>query len=160
MKTYRIFILFFCMFALSGASWEKYDAKIIKDIVILIEAAGGHSRAFEWSGACTHEVDKVAKYGLMIAPLLVDLLNHPKTPDGTEWSIDEYIGYDQQIQLALCKIFNEKPAVGNNVYGVRESEKNNLKVKAYWEMKAQAVSKNTKEVQPGTQGDGKKHAAP
>lgn len=94
-------------------SQTQYSSEMIKDVIHLVEAAARHERAWEWDGECTPEVDRVARHGEGIAPLLVDLLDH-----GKEWTgVDEYIGFDQQIQLALCKIFEEQPKMGVNVYG-------------------------------------------
>jgi hypothetical protein len=65
---------------------------MIKDIVELVQATAQHERAWEWDGECTPEVDRVAKHGEPIVPLLVDLLDH-----GKEEPIDMYICCDQQI---------------------------------------------------------------
>ena len=133
-------VLILASFAYADASWGQYPSQFIKDVVQLVEAAGQHERAWEWSGACVPEVDEVAKHGKAIAPLLVELLDHRKAPNGKEWPIDTYIVYDQQIQLALCKIFKEKPEMGATVYGVRVLEEDNLKVKTYWQHRVQSSS--------------------
>ena len=107
---------------------------MVKDIVQLTEASGRHNRAWEWDGECTPEVERVARHGKPVAPLLANLLDH-----GTGWSVDKNICYDQQLQLVLCKIFNEMPRLGINIYGVRVREKDNLNAKAYWEQKMRSI---------------------
>ena len=110
---------------------------MIKDVIQLTETAGQHERALEWDGACGPEVDRVARYGQPVVPLLVDLLDH-----GEDWRVDSFICYDQQIQLALCKIFKEQPLIGVNIYGVRVDETDNLKVKKHWERKTKGVQQS------------------
>jgi len=140
MKTHSCLVLILSSLACAGTSWGQYPSQVVKDVVQLVEAAGQHQRAWEWSGECVPEVDEVAKHGKAIAPLLVELLDHRKAPNGKEWPVDTYIVYDQQIQLALCKIFKEKPELGATVYGARVLEVDNLKVKTHWQHRVQSVS--------------------
>ena len=74
----------------------------------------------------------MARYGKIIAPQLLKLLDHPG-----DYSIDNHIIVDQQIQLVLCRIFDEEPEHGRTIYFVRATEDENRKVKAFWKARVE-----------------------
>ncbi|MFB3920266.1 MAG: hypothetical protein ACE145_01010 [Terriglobia bacterium] len=97
-----------------------------RDIRKLLDAAGKRHRAWEWKGPLP-EVETVAKHGKIIAPKLLKLLDHP----GDNSTFNHMI-VDQQIQLVLCRIFDEQPEHARTIYFVRTTEDQNRKVKAFW----------------------------
>jgi hypothetical protein len=97
-----------------------------RDINKLINAAGKRDRAWEWRGPVA-EVAIVARHGKPIAPKLLKLLDHPG-----DYSFDQHIIVDRQIQLVLCRIFDVVPDCARTVYCVRASEAQNRRVKAFW----------------------------
>jgi hypothetical protein len=117
---------FVLSFTVSGTGAARNISAAERDIQKLLNAAGKRDRAWEWRGAVP-EVAKVARYGKTVAPKLLKLLEHPE--DSSTFS---HIIVDQQIQLVLCSIFDEKPDHGRTIYFVRTSEAENRKVKAFW----------------------------
>jgi len=119
---------------------EQYDAKVVKDVVRLIEAAAQHERTWEWSGSCMPEIDALAQNGKAIAPMLVEIMNHSQTNKDVLADFDTHMVFDQQIQLVLCKMFGEKPQLGVNVYGVRADAKDNEQVKRHWLQRSRVLT--------------------
>ena len=100
------------------------------DIAALAAAAKATARV--WPGdAPLPQVDRVAKHGLRAAPALVTLLrfeSEAQLGDGT-WSP----GLEQQVALALCKIYGELPSGARTVYDVQTTPEENRQVKEFWE---------------------------
>jgi hypothetical protein len=100
------------------------------DIAALAVAARGTARL--WPGdAPLPQVEGVAKHGLRAAPALVSLLrfeSEAQLTDGT-WSP----GLEQQVELALCKIYGELPSAARTVYDVQATPEENRQVKQFWE---------------------------
>jgi len=98
----------------------------------LIAAAEALNTAWPWQ-APIPEAYEVAKLGKSAAPILVKHLQYgPDTP---------FFGWDlhveQQIELALCIIFDTLPVSGETVYGIRSYEDRNRMIKAFWEARVQ-----------------------
>src|SRR5260370_36765195 len=112
---------FVLSFTVSGTGTARNISAAERDIQKLLNAAGKRDRAWEWRGPVP-EVAKVARYGKTVAPKLLKLPEHPE--DSSTFS---HLIVDQQIQLVLCSIFDEKHA--RTIYLVRTSEAENRKVK-------------------------------
>lgn len=110
----------------SGTAAPRDTSAEDRDIQKLLNAAAKRNRAWEWRGPVP-EVAIVARHGKIIAPKLLKLLDHPE--DSSTFS---HIGVDQQIQLVLCSVFDEKPEHGRTIYFVRTTEDENRKVRAFW----------------------------
>lgn len=98
----------------------------------LIAAAKGLDTAWPWQGPIP-EVYIVAKRGKSAAPYLVKHLQYgPDTP---------FFGWDlhveQQIELALCIIFDTLPVSGETVYGIRSFADTNRTIRGFWEARVQ-----------------------
>jgi hypothetical protein len=115
------------LFAQTAADGPDKEDRAISQ---MLKAAEKQERAWEWSGEVP-EVKKVAAYGKKIAPKLVRLLDHPGT-----WTFDEHIIADQQVQLVLCRLFDERPGLIRTVYAVRALPVENQKVRLFWEQRA------------------------
>jgi len=113
-----------------GASGQHASSED-RDIQKLLNAARKRDRAWEWRGP-VGEVDIVARHGKTIAPKLLKLLDHPE-----DYSFDQHITVDQQIQLVLCRIFDEEPVHARTIYFVRTTEEQNRKVKAFWKARVE-----------------------
>jgi hypothetical protein len=100
------------------------------DIAALAAAAKSTSRV--WPGdAPLPQVDRVAQHGLRAAPALVSLLrfeSEAQLGDGA-WSA----GLEQQVALALCRIYGELPSAARTVYDVQATPEENRRVKRFWE---------------------------
>jgi hypothetical protein len=113
-------------FLASGTAAARDTSAEDRDIRKLLNAAGKRGRAWEWRGPVP-EAATVARHGKIVAPKLLKLLDHPE--DSSTFS---HIIVDQQIQLVLCSLFDEKPEHARTIYFVRTTEDENRKVKAFW----------------------------
>jgi len=110
----------------SGIFAAQNSISADSDIDKLLTAANKRDRAWEWRGPVP-EVELVARHGKSAASKLIKLLEHPNAI-----SFDDHIVVDQQIQLVLCRLFDEKPEHGRTIYLVRALEKENAKVREFW----------------------------
>ena len=101
-------------------------AKENDDIAQLVRAAEKLERAYEWSGRVL-AVSLVTKHGKRVALKRLALLDH-----GPKALFDDHIVVDQQVQLALCEIFQEPPTHGRTIYFVRVLSEENQRVRKFW----------------------------
>lgn len=95
------------------------------DVAHLVNAARQRTMLWPWKPP-EPEVAVVASHGTAIAPFLVELLvESPETTEGADLNVQ------QQVALALCRIYGV-PEVGGHVYMNRASSEENSKVKAFW----------------------------
>ncbi len=99
------------------------------EVAKLVRAAEGLTTLWPWIGPVP-EVERVVAYGRPIAPLLIDLLADDPDPMDVQskevnWSVQ------QQVALALCKIFGVTAKAGH-VYMNRASQEKNASVKQFW----------------------------
>jgi hypothetical protein len=106
---------------------DSINQQLKSDIAALILASSKLKTAWPWKPAIK-EVSVVADYGLIAAPLLFKELIKNKDSDGE--IIDLHI--EQQIELALCKIYDQKDVSGLTVYGIRSPDSNNKKIHDFW----------------------------
>jgi hypothetical protein len=121
-----------CLFASSqtGAAVPSPTALMRRDVNRLVARARALNTVWPWQLAIP-EVDRVARHGIAVAPLLVALL-----PDDPEEAIlDSSGGLDlaaqQQVEIALCRIFGIREDCGY-IYCNRVSDDVNLRIKQFW----------------------------
>ena len=107
------------LFAGSGEDQMRADVKK------LVDAAKKCKRGVPWESSPT-EINKVADYGKVVAPLLLELLC-----DKPEEDINCDLCFQQYAALALCKIYNVQCLAGQ-IYLNRARMEDNNKVKAFW----------------------------
>src|SRR5687767_13179915 len=96
------------------------------DIAALVAAAKSAGRVWP-DDAPLPQVDRVAKHGVQAAPALVSLLrfeSEEQLSDST-WSAS----LEQQVELALCKIYGELPSGARTVYDIQAAPAENRQVK-------------------------------
>lgn len=101
-----------------------------QDVAALVAAAKRLDTAWPWQGPLP-EIDVVAKHGKRVAPLLVALLRYGSDKDYGDGVWDLHV--EQQVELALCKIYGVTPESERTVYGIRSSEEANKKIKRFWQ---------------------------
>lgn len=111
--------------ACGAASASAQD--IEGDVRRLVEAARALDTAWPWQPAIP-EVEAVARHGAAAGPALVRELRYgPGTGPG-DWDLH----VEQQVALALCRIYGEAPVSGETVWGVRAADERNRRVRAFW----------------------------
>src|SRR5262245_15021980 len=127
-RQWTIILLLIFVFASVSHSSEK--AKLThnaqKDIDNLVKAARLLKTAWPWKGEIP-EVNRVTRHGKIVTPALVSLLKVEK-----EYETEFDLHVEQQIELTLCRIYKEVPESGKTVYGIRSSDSENVKIKAFW----------------------------
>jgi len=103
-----------------------------EDVAALVAAAKRLNKAWPWQGPL-QEIDRVARHGKQIALVLVSLLRYESMEQWSDGSWDIHV--EQQLQLALCKIYAVAPESGKTVYGIRSFEEENRKIKQFWQSK-------------------------
>ena len=103
-----------------------------EDVAALVAAAKLHNKAWPWQGPL-QEIDRVARHGKQIAPALVSLLRYDSMEQWSDGSWDIHV--EQQLELALCKIYGVAPESGKTVYGIRSFEEDNKKIRQFWQSK-------------------------
>ena len=92
-----------------------------------IAAAKKVDAAWPWQGLIA-EAMPALECGRAIAPSLVAHLRY----DGRETAeLDLHV--EQQVELALCRLFGVLEESGKTVLGVRSPERDNVEVKRYWQ---------------------------
>lgn len=131
------------------------------DVARLVAAAKRLNTAWPWQAEIP-EVALVARHGVAAAPALVAELRYSSEEQwGTEgWSLH----VEQQVELALCRIFGVEPESGRTVFGIRSSEAQNRQVLEYWRAK---VASSRSDAQPAhaaagffAAADGRRWASP
>lgn len=110
-----------------GASWADGPSTDVlrADVARLVSAAQKRTMLWPWRPP-EPEVAVVASHGKVIAPLLVQLLvDEPETNEEADLNVQ------QQVALALCRIYGVSE-VGGHVYMNRATSEDNSKVKAFW----------------------------
>ncbi|WP_428311776.1 hypothetical protein [Hydrocarboniphaga sp.] len=122
MKAKRL--LFTAVSLLAAAqAWAGSESLIEIDIQRLVQSAHERTTLWPWKPA-EPEVAIVAAHGKAAGPLLVARLAD-KPDDAEDYNVQ------QQLALALCKIYNESEE-GGHIFMNRASEETNNKVKAFW----------------------------
>jgi len=94
-----------------------------------IAAAKKVDAAWPWQGLIA-EAMPMLECGRTIAPALVA---HLKYDGGEAEGLDLHV--EQQVELALCRLFGIPEESGKTVFGVRSSERDNLEVRRYWQQR-------------------------
>jgi hypothetical protein len=99
--------------------------QVRKDVAHLVHAARQLDKLWPWQPAIP-DVAIVAADGHAAGPFLVALLaDDPDFDEGVDWHVQ------QQVALALCKIYGVKEGPGH-VYMNRAFPKTNMRIKAFW----------------------------
>ena len=102
------------------------------DVARLVAAAKRLDTAWPWLSEIP-EVALVARHGVAVAPALVAELRYKSEQ---QWGSEGWnLHVEQQVALALCKIFGVAPESGRTVFGIRSFEAQNRLVRAYWRTK-------------------------
>lgn len=124
-------VLLLSLLPIAGAAAgnEPSQDEMRTEVAMLVKAAEGLTTLWPWIGPVP-EVERVVAYGRPIAPLLIDLLADDPDPMDVQskevnWSVQ------QQVALALCKIFGVTAEAGH-VYMNRTSQEKNASVKQFW----------------------------
>ena len=104
---------------------SKPTPEMQADVDRLVARAGEMDRLWPWAAA-NREIDRVARHGKPVAPLLVALLAaDPDEPEMPEWRVQ------QHAALALCRIYKVSEECGH-VYCNRTSREMNKGVRRFW----------------------------
>jgi hypothetical protein len=138
----RIAILLPLALALPVLVFGQGDARtqndqIQQNISRLIQAASKLQTSWPWQGAIP-EVDRVARYGKRAGPFLVGHLQFTKGMHFDDQGWDFHV--EQQIELALCKIYKVTPESGKSIYGIRSFDEENETIKPFWQEKVASES--------------------
>jgi hypothetical protein len=99
------------------------------DIARLVVASKKQERAVEWAGAVPED-ELVARHGKHIVPKLMALLDENK-----DVPTDLHLAPDQDVMLALCLIYHEKPF--RHFYLVRATYADNRLIYEFWKRRVQ-----------------------
>lgn len=95
------------------------------EVAILVYTAQQRDKLWPWAAELS-QVETVAAFGPAIAPLLLELLSaNPDYDTDADWQVE------QQVALALCKIYGVNPEPGR-VYMNRATAETNAQIKPYW----------------------------
>jgi hypothetical protein len=111
----------------AGPQREQPTPEMKADVARLVAHANRLKRLWPWQPPVP-EVDRVARHGKTVAPLLVALIGDDPDlpePDRPEWRVQ------QQAALALCRIYGVRDECGH-VYCNRASREQNKRVKTFW----------------------------
>jgi hypothetical protein len=97
------------------------------DVDRLVASAEKLEMLWPWQAAIP-EVNRVARYGTRVAPLLVRLLDDD--PDSGDPQVQEW-RVQQQAALALCRIYQVRAECGH-VYCNRATAEVNRGIKKFW----------------------------
>lgn len=112
-------------------SFVRGDGFMNRDIARLAAAARGSNRIWPDHPPLA-EVDRVARHGPRAGPTLVSRLHFESEEQRDDtWSP----AVEQQLELALCRIYGETPSGARTVYDIRASAPENARVKPFWEAK-------------------------
>jgi hypothetical protein len=124
-------VLLLSLLPIAGAAAgnEPSQDEMRTEVAMLVKAAEGLTILWPWIGPVP-EVERVVAYRRPIAPLLIDLLADDPDPMDVQskeinWSVQ------QQVALALCKIFGVTAEAGH-VYMNRASQEKNASVTQFW----------------------------
>ena len=121
----------------TGLSFVKGDKGMHDDIAALAAAAQRTGRMWP-DGPSLPQVDQVARHGLRAGPALVSLLrfeSEGQLSDAT-WSPS----VEQQVELALCRIYGELPSGTRTVYDMQATPAENRPVKQFWEARVRSAA--------------------
>ncbi len=138
----RWVFLYVAAAALIGGAGDEQTAQM-RRVLSMVRAAHAPSRSLmPWAGP-VEEVERVARHGKAVVPLLIVLL--PEDPDDPDLFYDHWSEQDimagrqfdwhveQQAATALCRIYRR---VVNNAdcprYDNRASRETNRRVRAFW----------------------------
>jgi len=102
------------------------DSAMRADVNRLIQRANALERIWPWEQLPDAELDRVARYGKRVVPLLLELL-----PDDPEASSAPDYRVQQNAALVLCRIYGVQDFFGN-IYGNRASEAINRSIRGFW----------------------------
>ncbi len=126
-----LLVLSMAVVGLSAAEEPSHE-QLRANVEKLVQAAQKRTTLWPWQGPVP-EVASVAAYGKAIAPMLVNLLAaDPDALDESSPEVDWHV--QQQIALALCKIYGVTEEAGH-VYMNRASREKNAEVKRFWVQK-------------------------
>ena len=117
---------------------NKQSDQIQQDISRLIGAASKLHTAWPAQGLI-REGDPVVRHGKRATPFLISRLRFKKGMHFDDQGWDFHV--EQQIELALCKIYEVQPESGKSVYGIRSFDEENWSVTQFWERKAASEPK-------------------
>jgi len=99
------------------------------DVARLVAAAKQLDTAWPWQPAIP-EVERVARHGPAVAPALLAELRYESEE---QWGSGDWdLHVEQQVALALCRIFDVPPESGRTVFGVRATAEQNGTVREFW----------------------------
>jgi hypothetical protein len=110
-------------------SFVNSDTRMNEDVAALVVAAK-RTRPLWPDDPPLRQVDAVARHGLRAGPPLVSLLRFVSDEQFSDetWSPN----VEQQVALALCRIYGELPLANRTVYDVRATSTENSQVKQFW----------------------------
>lgn len=129
----------------SGGSPTRIEA----DVKALVEAAHKLTTAWPWQPPIA-QVATVSRHGTAAGPLLVAELRYESEAQEAPWDIH----VEQQVELALCKIYGEPAESGRTVYGVRSFERENKTVRTYWLTKVMKKAQSVTPADPRKRREG------
>ncbi len=132
----RSALVFFVLEIVAGcAQFDRTPAVTLEmkaDVARLVVAAKRLNVAWPWQPEIP-EVALVARHGVAVAPALVAELRYESEE---QWGAEGWeLHVEQQVELALCKIFGVAPESGRTVFGIRSLEAQNRMVREYWRAK-------------------------
>lgn len=99
------------------------------DVARLVTAAKQLDTAWPWQPAIP-EVEQVARHGLAVAAALLAELRYESEE---QWGSGDWdLHVEQQVALALCRIFDVTPESGRTVFGIRATAEQNSTVREFW----------------------------
>jgi hypothetical protein len=130
-------------------SFVNSDKRMNDDVAALVVAAK-RARPVWPTDPPLRQVTAVAKHGLRAGLTLVCLLRFESDEQFSDetWSPN----VEQQVALALCRIYDELPLANRTVYDVRATSTENSQVKEFWNARVHS----TREPETFIEGDNRR----
>jgi hypothetical protein len=135
MITFRLllpFVLVILISACTRRSRSEIDYR--HEVQLFLRDSGKEQDIFPWKGR-SPAVERIVQLGTPVSAYLVEsLADIQDFYDGKDFDFK----VQQNITIALCRIYGMEPVFGPHSYGVRSSQDENLKVFAYWKALTQS----------------------